>query len=359
MERTLTEVRQHYWPCRGRSLVKHVIHKCQQCKRRRCGPRIPRMADLPASRFDETRAFNTVGIDYFGPMEVKRLRKIEKRYGVLFTCCATRAVHLELAHSLDTDSFLLALRRFIARRGKPKLLLSDNGTNFVGGERELRESLAELNQSRITDELSQKGIEWKFLPPGAPHMGGVWERLVGSVKRAMKMVVGNSCLTDEVLHTVLTEVESMLNGRPLTYISIDGRDLDPLTPNHLLLGCANANLSPGRFQDKEVNSRKRWRQAQTIADHFWRRWRREYLPSLMARSKWQEDTRNVTVGDVVLMAEESAPRGFWPLARVTEVYTGEDGRVRSAELKTASGAIYHRPVTKICVLEEVEGCDGE
>ena len=356
MERTLTEVRQHYWPFRGRSLVKRVIHKCRQCKRRRCAPQIPRMADLPATRFDEARAFSTVGVDYFGPMEVKRFRKTEKRYGVLFTCCATRAVHLELAHSLDTDSFLLALRRFIARRGRPKTLMSDNGTNFVGGEREMRESLAEWEQSKIVDELSQKGIEWMFLPPGAPHMGGVWERLVGSVKRALKIVVGNMCLTDEVLHTVLTEVESMLNGRPLTYVSMDGRDPDPLTPNHLLLGCANVNLSPGRFQEKEVNSRKRWRQAQSIADHFWNRWRREYLPSLMARSKWHEDRRGLQVGDVVLMAEESAPRGFWPLARVTKVYAGEDGRVRSAELKTASGSYYRRPVTKICVLEEVDEC---
>ena len=323
MERTLTEVRLCYWPCRGRSLVKSVVHRCQQCKRRRCCPQQPKMAELPESRFDDRRAFSTVGVDYFGPLEVKKFRKTEKRYGVLFTCFATRAVHVELAHSMDTDSFLLALRRFIARRGKPVALHSDNGSNFVGGERELRESLEELEQSRIVDELSQRGIEWVFLPPGAPHMGGIWERLIGSMKRALRMVVGKSCLTDEVLHTVLIEVESMVNGRPLTYVSMDGRDLDPLTPNHLLLGCANANLSPGKFQEKEASSRRRWRQAQTLADHFWNRWRREYLPSLVARSKWQEDKRNAKVGDVVLMVEESAPRGFLALGTRNEGVRGK------------------------------------
>lgn len=184
-------------------------------------------------------------------------------------------------------------------------------------------------------------------------MGGIWERLVGSVKRALKIVVGGSRLTDEVLHTVLTEIESMVNGRPLTYVSMDGRYFDPLTPNHLLLGCANANMSPGRFQEKERNSRKRWRQAQTMADHFWNRWRREYIPSLMTRSKWREDKRNLKVGDVVLMAEDSTPRGFWPLARVEKVFKGDDC-VRSADLRTASGAVYCRPVTKICPLEEAD-----
>ena len=310
------------------------------------------MADLPDARFDDARAFSSVGVDYFGPMLVKRFRKTEKRYGVLFTCLATRAIHLELAQSLDTDSFMLALRRFAARRGQPKALYSDNGSNFVGAERQLSESLAEWDQTKIVDQLSQKGIEWHFLPPGAPHMGGVWERLVGSVKRALRTVVGENCLTDEVLYTFLTEVESMLNGRPLTYVSSDTRDPEPLTPNHLLLGCANANLSPGKFSDKEVNSRRRWRQTQTLAEQFWKRWRREYLPSLLARSKWQVERRNLQVGDVVLMLEDSAPRGFWPLSRITNVFPGSDGRVRSVEVKTASGAVYHRPTAKVCLLEE-------
>ena len=352
LERTLTELRSQFWLCRGRSLVKKVIYGCLVCKRRRCSPQVPMMADLPSARFNDERAFSSVGVDYFGPMLVRRARSTEKRYGVLFTCLATRAIHLELAQSLDTDGFLLALRRFLARRGRPRSLFSDNGSNFVGAERQLRESLMEWEQTKIADMCSQQDIQWHFIPPGAPHMGGAWERLVGSVKRALKIVMGETVLTDEVLHTLLTEVESMLNGRPLTYVSSDGRDLEPLTPNHLLLGCANANMSPGRFQSKEVNSRRRWRQTQALADQFWKRWRCEYLPSLLPRVKWLRERRNLKVGDVVLMSEESAPRGFWPLARITEVFPGSDGRVRSVEVKTGSGAVYRRPAAKLCLLEE-------
>ena len=117
-----------------------------------------------------------VSVDYFGPLLVKQYRKTEKRYGVLFTCLSIRAVHLEVATSLDTDSFILAFRRFVARRGQPESVYSDNGTNLVGDERELRESLQELDQTKIQNEMSQKGVNWTFLPPTASHMGGVWER---------------------------------------------------------------------------------------------------------------------------------------------------------------------------------------
>ena len=185
-------------------------------------------------------------------------------------------------------------------------------------------------------------------------MGGAWERLVGSVKRALRVIPGSSCLSEEVLHTLLTEIEAMINGRPLTYLSSDGRDLEPLTPNHILLGCACPNTSPGNFADKEVSSRRRWRQTQTMANHFWRRWWKEYLPTLLPRQKWHQETRQIKLGDVVLMEEANTPRGFWPLARVQGVYPGSDGRIRSVELVTSAGTIYRRPVTKVCFLEESE-----
>lgn len=352
MERTLAEVRGRFWIPKGRSAVRRIVYHCLTCKHRRSVPQAPRMGNVPECRLQTSRAFCATGIDYFGAMSVKRYRKVDKTYGVLFTCLTTRAVHLELANCLDTDSFLLAFRRFVARRGKPDMVYSDNGSNFIGGEREMRESLAEWEQERIANDLSKKGIQWNFIPPGAPHMGGAWERLVGSVKRALRIIPGSHCLSEEVLHTLLTEIEAMINGRPLTYLSSDGRDLEPLTPNHILLGCACPNTSPGRFVDKEVNSRRRWRQTQTIVDQFWRRWRKEYLPTLFPRQKWHQETRQMKVGDVVLMQEANAPRGFWPLARVQEVYPGSDGRIRSVELVTAAGTTYRRPVTKVCFLEE-------
>ena len=353
-ERTLTEVRKSFWIPKARSAVRRILFKCQACKRRRATPQVPRMADLPVSRFDTSRAFSSVGVDYFGPMLVKKYRKTEKRYGVLFTCLSTRAVHLEVANSLDTDSFLMALRRFIARRGKPDSMYSDNGTNLVGGERELRESLQEFDQARIADNLSQDHIKWTFMPPSASHMGGVWERLVGSVKRALRVTIGSQCVTDEVLHTALLEVEAMVNGRPLTYVSSDSADVEPLTPNHLLLGCASMNMSPGLFHSQDLTSRRRWRQSQILANHFWKRWRQEYVPILTTRQKWLRERRNLRVGDVVMMADADSPRGFWPLARVVSVFPGADGVVRSVEVVSSGGGKYHRPVSKVCLLEEAE-----
>ena len=173
----------------------------------------------------------------------------------------------------------MALRRFIARRGaKPRVIWSGNGTNLVAGEREIRENLSEWNQAQITDELSQRQIEWKFIPPSANHMGGVWERLVASTKRALRVILGGQCVTDEVLQTVLAEVEYVLNSRPLTYVSADVNDAEPLTPNHFLVGQPEAALPPGVFTDHEALGRKKWRHVQALTDHFWHRWQHEYLP---------------------------------------------------------------------------------
>ena len=309
------------------------------------------MASLPAERFDTTRPFNNTGIDIFGPMYVKRFRRTEKRYGLLATCLSTRAVHLEVAGSLDTDSCIMALRRFFTRRGRPSVIVSDNGANFVGSSRELRAELRAM-EKEIGEKLSAFEVDWRFNPPAASHMGGVWERMVRSVKNSLKVVVGRQTLTDEVLVTVFAEVEHMVNSRPLTYVSSDPADQEALTPNHFLLGGASRHLAPGLVGRRDMCSRRRWKQGQAVAEHWWKRWTKEYLPTLVQRSKWRQDQRNLQVGDLVLMADPNLSRGSWPLARVNRVFPAEDGRVRSAELRTASGKLYTRPATKICLLEE-------
>ena len=191
VEHTLNELRRRFWITQGRSEAKKNLHSCAVCRNRRAAPQPPRMADMPPERFDMSRPFSTVGIDYLGPFTVRKFRKTENRYVLLVTCLATRAVHLEVAQSLDTDSFIMALRRFMARRGKPAKILSDNGTNFVGGERELREAVKGLDKVKIYNELSQNHIDWHFNTPAASHMGGAWERLVSTVKRSLKAVLGN------------------------------------------------------------------------------------------------------------------------------------------------------------------------
>ena len=350
-DHVLCSLRERYWILRGRAAVKKWTTQCWFCKKRRATPSPPMMADLPASRVNQAGPpFSAVGLDFFGPIAVRRFRKTEKRYGCIFTCMATRSVHIEIAHSLDTDSFIMALRRMIARRGRPRQIFSDNGTNLKAGERELRACLREFNQTQITDAMTQEDIDWKFNPPASPHFGGVWERVVRSVKRALVAVIGHDAVTDEMLLTVMAEVEGLLNSRPLTHVSADPNDLQALTPNHFLIGRASPNLPPGIFDDSDLSRRRRWRHAQRVVDHFWKRWRREYLPELTVRRKWLQETRNLETGDLVLVAEDNEPRGHWPLARVVRPIAGLDGRVRSAEIKTISGT-YVRPVARLCLLE--------
>ena len=352
-DHVLNELRQKYWIPRARETVKKTLHGCVVCRRRRAKPCQPRMADLPEARFDTSRCFSSVGIDFFGPLVTKTGRhgSQQKRYCLLITCLTTRAVHLEVAQSLCTDSFLMALRRFIARRRKPEVVYSDNGTNLRAGERELRLLIQEWNQQAISDQLAQADIIWRFNPPAAPRMGGVWERMVGTVKRALRTVLGRLMVTDEVLQTVLAEAEAIVNSRPLTYVSAQGDGLEALTPNHLLLGHPTVYMPPGIFSDNDVSSRRLWRQTQALANQFWRRWWREYVPGLACRQKWTRETRNLERGDLVLLVEEDVPCERWPLGRVMEVIPGQDGCVRSARVRVRGGEV-HRPARRICVLEE-------
>ena len=200
-------------------------------------PCVQMMSDLPKERIEPGKPpFTYVGVDVFGPFHVKVKRTVVKRYGCLFTCMVLRAIHIEVLMSLDTDSYLNAFRRFVARRGMPEKVFSDNGTNFVGGDAELRRSLSQLSKNDIVAYGQRVGVEWHFNPPHASHMGGAWERLILCVRRVMcGLLGGNVRLDDEILATVFCETEAIVNGRPLTKLSDDIDDPLPLTPNHLLL----------------------------------------------------------------------------------------------------------------------------
>ena len=282
--------------------------------------------------------------------EIRSTKALTKRYGVIFTCLATRAIHIELAGDLSTDSFLLALRRFISRRGNVKVMRSDNGTNFVGANNELNLCIKQLDQIRLHKFSNHKNIEWIFNPPTSPWMGGVWESLVKSVKTGLKAIVKDRIFTDESLETFLCEVESVLNGRPLTAISDDISDFEPLTPNHLLIGEVSPNQSPGNFREHEVSLRRKWRSVQAATEMFWRRWLREYLPILTIRRKWNSESRNFKVGDLVIVIMKDMPRSYWPMGRVLDTYGGSNDVVRVVKLKAASGEMI-RPVSKIALLE--------
>jgi hypothetical protein len=350
----LSILRQRYWILKGNAAVREVLSKCVSCRRYRAKGEEQKMAELPVDRITpDEPPFTRVGVDLFGPIEVKRGRTIVKRYGVIFTCLIIRAVHIEVAFSLDTDSFINALRRFLSRRGQIKVIYSDNGTNIVGAEREIRNYINNWNQSKIGGLLTQKGIEWQFNPPTASHYGGVWERQIRTIRKILYGLLKEQSLTDESLQTLLCEVESIVNGRPITQVSSDPNDLEVLTPNHLLLLKSKPMLPPGHFKREEMYGRRRWRQVQYLADIFWKRWLREYLPLLQERQRWLRPKRSLQVGDIALLIEPTLPRNSWRLGKITNVYPDKNRLVRSVEVKTKTGTLY-RPVAKLCLLVEAE-----
>ncbi|XP_066268539.1 uncharacterized protein [Branchiostoma lanceolatum] len=316
------------------------------------------MADLPSFRVTpENPPFTNVGVDYFGPFEVKRGRSIVERYGVIFTCTATRAVHLEKAESLDTDSCINALRRFIARRGQVRMIISDNGTNLVGAKTELKREVKKWNTSKMHEGMLKKGIEWKFNPPSGSHFGGVWEKQIRTVRQVLYAVSKGHQLDDEGLGTLFCEVEYIINSRPITTANMEANDLEPLTPNHLLTLKSKTDLPPNLTEKGDQYARRRWKQTQYIADLFWKRWVKEYLPTLQGRQKWGKQRRNFTVGDLVLLKDENNPRGQWPMGKVVEVVRGSEGLVRHVKVKTQHN-ILERPIDKLCpILEEDQGED--
>ena len=283
---------------------------------------------------------------------VKDGRKEVKRYGVLFTCLSSRAVHLEVATSLETDTFLNVLRRFIARRGQIRTLKSDNGTNCVGAEKELRVSLSEMNQDTIESNLRRKSIDWSFNPPTASHMGGVWEKMIKAVRKVLTGLLsehGTRPDTDS-FHTLLCEIEAIINSRPITSLSDDPDDLEPLTPNHILTGRSVVTAPPpGVFQRDDIYMRRRWRRVQHLANLFWSRWRNEYLLLQQNRQKWVKPRRNMMKGDVVLIKDDTAPRCDWSLGLIEDTESDGSGDVRAVSVRTKASRL-RRPVHKLILL---------
>ena len=212
--------------------------------------------------------FAFVGVDLFGSLLVKQGQSQLKRYGVLFTCFTTRAVHIEVAHSLDTSFFIQSLRLFVARRGQVLELRSDNVSNFLEAEHELAKAIENWNKTQINDFLLQRNIKWKFNVPRASHHGGIWERLIRSVCKILSALFTEQVLTDESLLTLLFEAEGILNSKPCTTINDDPLDLNVLTPNHLLLLKERVTLPPDIFSIKDNYAKRRWRQVQYLADVF-------------------------------------------------------------------------------------------
>ena len=219
------------------------------------------MVKLPKERVTPNHPpFYFTGVDYFGPFYVKQGRSSVKYYGCLFTYLTMRAVHIKHASDLSTSAFINALQRFFGRRGKPRKIISDNGTNFVGADKELRKAMSDLEDNKINAELRQRYIEWQFNPSYASHMGGVWERLTRSIRKILRSLLTHQTVSYDVFQTLVIEVEAILNARPLTPILMDFDVNVPLTPNHLLLLRPSASCFPCEFTKSENYRSRRWRQ---------------------------------------------------------------------------------------------------
>ena len=361
---TINEVRTNgYWVVGISSNVRTVIHNCIRCRILRGLTGTQKMSDLPTERVSPEAPFTYTGVDMFGYFLIKEGRKELKRYCALFTCLSSRAVHIEVTTSMDTDSFILALRRFMDRRGPVRLMKSDNGGNFIGAENELKEAWKEMDHERISNFLTSNNcdwidqIEWSRIAPTASHMGGSWERQIGTVKRILSAMLKDAArpLDNESFETLMTEVEAIVNSRPLTLIDINDPESQPLTPSNLLTMKSKVVMPPpGTFQKSDAYCRKRWRYIQHMSNVFWERWRKEYLLSLQSRSKWTAAKRNFIVGDVVLLKDEECTRNKWPLGVITETFPSNDGLVRSVNVKTSNGSLLKRPITKLVLLIESE-----
>jgi len=349
---TLAALSSRFWILRAREAIKKWQSTCAVCAKEKAKPAAQIMAPLPDMRCKmPLRAFARIAVDFAGPFTTiqGRGKRRQKRYLCLFTCAASRAVHLEMAYGLDTSSFLNAFFRMTNRRGMPEEVLSDNAGNFIAAEKELKILWQQSDINELSNCFAKNSIKWTFIPPMAPHFGGIHESMIKSAKRAIKAILSDADVTDEELLSAFIGAEGLINSRPLTYQSTDPNDNVPLTPNHLLMGQIGGIFAPESNEETCCNPLKRWRRVQELIRHFWSRWLKEWVPALNQYSKWTVEHKNLKPGDVVLVLSPDTPRAHWPLGRILRVHPGRDGRVRVATVQT-NNAVIKRPIVRLCPL---------
>lgn len=348
-------ISQRYWILSARSKIRSVIYRCLRCFRLKPRTTSPMMADLPAPRVTPAKCFLSTGMDYAGPFTIKthQLRGIKhlKSYLCIFVCLSTKAVHLEVVTDLTSQAFIAALTRFTCRRGKCTDLFSDCGTNFLGADASLKKTFSRFFSSfsqEISRQVMALEINFHFNPAAAPHFGGLWESAVKSAKHHLRRAIGDQVLTLPEFETLVTQVEAILNSRPLTPLTADPNDLQALTPGHFLTGAPLVSVPEDELHHVPSNRLKHFQLVQAMHQRIWRRWQMEYLHTLNQRSKWTSEAQDLKVGDMVLVHTPTPPLS-WPLGRITQVFPGSDNIVRVVEVKTATGSL-RRPVVKVSPL---------
>lgn len=358
-------VGRQYWIIYGRNIAKLVLRKCVICFKYNVKAANQMMGNLPSIRVKPARPFKHSGVDYAGPIVIKqstaRNSVTTKGYICLFVCMVTKAVHLEAVTSISTDAFMAAFRRFISRRGICTDIYSDCGTNFIGASKELQ-ILYNRNRNSIPSDmlelLAANGTIWHFITPASPNFGGLWKARIKSTKYHLKRLMLNRILTFEELSTLLAQIESSLNSRPLCPISSDIADCNALTPAHFLIGEPTLCIPDEDLLEVNINYLSRWKVVEKLKQHFWYRWTAEWLCRLQSRPKWLKRKTNAEIGDLVLLLDERCALGEWPLARVQEIHPGKDGCVRVVTL-LIKGKQFKRPISKIAFLPINDSFDSE
>lgn len=350
-------IRQKFWIVGLRNMVKNVSRGCVRCTRIKAKTSTQLMGNLPKARLTPTRTFVHTGIDFAGPLQIRATTgrgrvQVTKGYIAIFICFTSRAIHLELVSNMTTEAFIASLKRFSSRRGIPAVIHCDNGTNFVGSEKELRRAMHKfinLYDKGIIDFATEHEIEFQFNPPSGPHFGALWESNIKSVKTHLKRTTKDALLTFEEMATLLTQIEAILNSRPLTPITDDINDLNFLTPSHFLIGTNITAIPEPNYEHLKETYLSRWQNIQKRIQGFWKIWSANYITSLQERSKWQTEQRNLQLGDLVLIKDDGLPPSRWAMGRVLSLKPGHDGLVRVVKLKTQTGEL-DRPVVKLVKL---------
>lgn len=331
---TLAKFRKKFWTPHGDKVAKSVKHQCQLCRRREAVLLNQQMAPLPEARVTPAPPFNKTMVDLFGPYSVRgevQKRISGKAYGIIFTDLTMRAVHIEVAFSYDTSSFLLALRRFASIRGWPEVIYSDPGSQLMGASKDIEDAWKQMDREMLTRAGIEKGLTWVFGPADSPWHQGAVESLVKSAKRAIHFAIHNQRLSAPEVLTVFSEAANLLNERPIGFRPGKDADINILTPNSLLLGRADAT-NPGAFVSNVEALSSRYHLVEAVINQFWKNWTELYAPTLVTHTKWKKSERNLRPGDVVLVADKNTFRGEYRLGLVKEVHTGLDGKVRQVSL---------------------------
>ena len=349
---TVIALRKRFWLPSARGEVTKILRRCVRCRYHVGVPfRLPPSPALPDFRLNKMKPFSTVGIDFTGHLIVKNGSKTQKCYICLFTCSTTRNVNLEIVNDMSTDQFLQAFRRHCAIYGTPSLILCDNARTFVKGDEEIQKLFKVIEDQKVQHHLAQKRVQVRHIPAKSPHWGGMYERLIGVVKMSIKKVLHRALINLSEMQTLIKEVQVVVNDRPITFVSHDVNDPEPLTPSKLLYGYDVSALphpivDPEELDDEDFNDQdqlsKVMKRSSLLFQHFVQRFKNEYFASLRERHAYQSKKREsreqaIKVGDAVLIHDDIVPRSSWKLAIVKRLLRGSDGGVRAADIQTRSG----------------------